>query len=124
MVAGKKRSVSVNSAGTSSGNSDSAYPVLSANGRFLAFHSAANDLVANDDNDSEDVFVRDIQTGATTLVSVNYFGSASGNNNSYVASMSTDGRLLIFESYATDLVTNDDTNGSGDVFVRPTLFSR
>ncbi len=59
------RLVSINSAGTASGNGDSVYflPVLSANGRFVVFDSNASDLVANDTNGATDVFVRPIGRG-------------------------------------------------------------
>jgi hypothetical protein len=89
------RLVSVNSAGTGSGNSTSgitftgdshiaADPVISANGRFAAYSSNASDLVTNDTNGSlRDVFVRDLQTNTTTLVSVRSDGAGSGNSNSF-----------------------------------------
>ena len=53
--------VSVNSAGTGSGNSDSSANVMSADGRFVAFGSYASDLVANDTNGKFDVFVRSLK---------------------------------------------------------------
>jgi len=52
--------VSVNSAGTDSGNGFSFVPVLSADGRVVAFWSEASDLVANDTNGTADVFVQPI----------------------------------------------------------------
>jgi Tol biopolymer transport system component len=117
--------VSVNRFGTGSGNSASFFsPVISADGRFVAFPSLASDLVANDTNGTNDVFVRDLQMGTTVLVSVNQFGTGSGNGSSpptpqpsrYV--ISADGRFVAFQSEASDLVAND-TNGTTDVFVRP-----
>ena len=56
--------------------------MISADGRFVAFFSAASDLVANDTNGTNDVFVRDLQLGTTTLVSINRFGTGSGNSSS------------------------------------------
>jgi Tol biopolymer transport system component len=115
--------VSVNRAGTGSGNGFSTSPVLSATGRFVAFVSTASDLVANDTNGAPDVFVRDLKTGTTTLVSVNRAGTDSGNGasfGSYAPLLSADGRVVAFQSAASDLVAND-TNGAGDVFAR--LFS-
>ena len=47
----------------------------------MAFGSGASDLVANDTNGTNDVFVRDLQLGTTTLVSINRFGTGSGNNS-------------------------------------------
>ena len=117
--------VSINRFGTGSGNSLSgvpAVPVISADGRFVAFNSAASDLVANDTNGTDDVFVRDLQLGTTTLVSINRFGTGSGNGPSGGPGggpvISADGRFVAFRSFASDLVPND-TNGTTDVFVRP-----
>src|SRR5207247_9725815 len=66
--------VSANSAGTASGGSISFAPAISPDGRFVAFLSDASNLVANDINGATDVFVRDLKTGTTTLVSVNSGG--------------------------------------------------
>ncbi len=109
--------VSVNSAGTASGNGFSSMPEISADGRFVAFRSNASDLVATDTNRTGDVFVRDLQTETTTLVSVNSAGTDSGNRFSLLCEISGDGRFVAFESVASDLVVTD-TNGSRDVFVR------
>ncbi|MCP9493516.1 MAG: thrombospondin type 3 repeat-containing protein [Pyrinomonadaceae bacterium MAG19_C2-C3] len=109
--------VSVNSAGTfsSSGSFD---PSISANnGRYVAFSSEANNLTANDTNAIKDVFVRDLQTGTTTLVSVNITGTGGGNHVSLDPSINANGRFVAFSSLASDLVAND-TNGTIDVFVR------
>ncbi|MGE0469387.1 MAG: hypothetical protein AB7L09_10130 [Nitrospira sp.] len=110
--------VSVNKAGTNSGNGSSGIPVLSADGRFVAFASDASDLVATAINGVPNVFVRDLQTGTTTLVSVNTAGTNSGNGSSEFGHvLSADGRFVVFESRASDLVAKD-TNGTNDVFVR------
>ena len=110
--------VSVNSTGTNGGNNYSYEPpVMSANGRFVAFASFASDLVTNDTNGKMDVFVRDMQTGVTSLVSVNSQGTQSGGDTSYAPAMSGDGRLVVFWSRASDLVPND-TNNLQDLFVR------
>jgi Tol biopolymer transport system component len=113
--------VSVNRFETNSGNSISSEVSLSADGRFVAFHSYASDLVTNDANGQLDVFVRDLRTGATALVSVNRFGTASGNGSAGGPgggpAISADGRLVAFTSHASDLVAND-TNGQPDAFVR------
>ena len=92
---------------------------ISADGRFVAFSSEASDLVANDTNGTTgDVFVRDLQLGTTTLVSINRFGTGSGNGSSgWLSAISADGRFVAFSSLASDLVAND-TNGTDDVFVR------
>jgi hypothetical protein len=120
---GTTRLVSVNQAGTGSGNGLSREGDLSPNGRFVAFLSIASDLVANDTNGVGDVFVRDLSTGTTTLVSVNQTGTNSGNGGSgllasglYGSAMSADGSIIAFVSEASDLVARD-TNGVKDAFV-------
>ena len=110
--------VSVNSAGAGSGNSSSLLPVISAHGRFVAFESLASDLVANDTNSTVDIFVRDLKTGTTSLVSVNSAGTGSGNRFSISPFISADGRFVAFNSFATDLVDNDTNGTVSDVFVR------
>src|SRR5205823_12918533 len=95
-------------------------PALSADGRFVAFDSAATNLVAGDTNGATDVFVHDRQTGATERVSVASGGGTQGNRNSggffAFPALSADGRLVAFHSAATNLVA-DDANGATDVFV-------
>ncbi len=108
--------VSINQAGTGSGNGVSFNPVFSTDGRFVAFSSGASDLVANDTNGTEDVFVRDLQTGTTTLVSINRTGTGS-NGGSSDPVISADDRFVAFLSDASDLVAND-TNNTTDMFVR------
>ena len=97
-------------------NDDSDSPSLSADGRFLAFRSAATNLVAGDTNLYGDVFVRDRRAGKTERVSVSS-GGAEGNANSYRPVISADGQFVAFVSDATNLVPGD-TNGHADVFVR------
>jgi len=109
--------VSVNQFGTGSGNDSSADPVISPDGRFVAFVSRASDLTAHDDaNGIEDVFVRDLQMGTTTLVSINRFGTGSGDSFSKDQALSADGRFVAFMSQASDLTAN--ANGGPNVFVR------
>ena len=109
--------VSVNAAGTASGNSDSAAATVSADGRFVVFTSEANDLAPGDTNLLTDVFVRDLALGTTTLVSVDAIGTASGNGASTTPSISADGRFVAFTSSADDLVATNNAVGP-DVFVR------
>ena len=101
-----------------SGNGSCGVPVMSADGRHVAFLSRASDLVTNDFNTLNDVFVRDLQSGVTRLVSVNAAGTRSGNRLSFDPVISADGRFIAFGSQATDLVTLPDTNNFPDVFVR------
>src|SRR5207248_11572305 len=97
------------------GNGFSAGPVLSADGRFVAFHSTATNLVAGDTNGATDVFVHDRQTGTTERVSV-ASGGTQGNASSAGPVLSADGGLVPFHSSATNLVAGD-ANGAYDVFV-------
>jgi len=106
---------SVSSSGVE-GNGASVSPSLSGNGRYVAFTSAADNLVAGDTNGATDVFVRDHQTRTTTLVSVPTGGGVAGGD-SREASISGDGRLVAFTSAAANLVPGD-INGGTDVFVR------
>jgi Tol biopolymer transport system component len=109
--------VSINQAGTAGGDFSSGQASISANGNLVAFQSYADNLVANDTNGSADVFVRNLRTGTTTLVSVNQAGSASGDGFSADPVISADGSVVAFDSFATDLVANDN-NFTGDVFAR------
>src|SRR5258705_244243 len=102
--------------GGSQGNSSSAWPSISADGRFVAFGSGASNLVAGDTNGGHDIFVRDRQRGTTERVSV-VTGGTQGNNSSHEPSISADGRLVAVGSGASNLVAGD-TNGADDVFVR------
>jgi Tol biopolymer transport system component len=106
--------VSVDSLGAP-GNSFSSSPAISADGRFVAFRSSATNLVAGDTNGQYDVFVHDRATGVTSRVSVDSFG-IQGNDRSYLSSISGDGTVVAFYSYATNLVPGD-SNRLEDVFV-------
>ena len=109
--------VSIASDGTQ-GNGSSVNPSLSADGRYIAFQSAASNLVAGDTNDADDVFVHDWSTGVTSLVSVGA-GGTQANGSSVGPSISADGHYVTFQSAASNLVAND-TNGVNDVFVHDT----
>jgi Tol biopolymer transport system component len=112
-----------------SGNGTSIYPSISANGRYIAFESTANDLVENDTNNScsdpllggncADIFVNDIEQNITSLVSVNSNG-VQGDLSSHKPAISADGRYIVFYSSATTLIEND-TNGIPDVFLHDRL---
>ncbi len=102
--------------GGAEGNDDSSYPSISADGRYVAFHSEATNLVSGDTNGRDDIFVRDTQTGTTTRVSL-ATGGAEANHGSRYPAISADGRYVAFESGASNLVSGD-TNGVYDIFVR------
>ena len=82
---GVTRLVSVNRSGNDSGNSFSLGQGLSPDGRFVVFTSDASDLVPNDTNGATDMFVRDLQTGTTAIVSINVTGIDSGDGFSLAA---------------------------------------
>ncbi len=98
------------------GNEASNDPVISANGRYVAFHSDSSNLVSGDINAVADVFVRDRKTGTTDRVSVDSSG-VQGNGASENPSLSPDGRFLAFTSEASNLAGGDG-NGLQDVFAR------
>ena len=107
--------VSVSSFGLNSVFSVSSdQPSISANGRFVAFRSYAPDLVVDDTNARQDIFVYDRDTGMIERVSVSSTGE-QGTNQSNFPSISADGRYVAFQSFANNLVDGD--NGNGDVFV-------
>jgi Tol biopolymer transport system component len=102
---------------------DSWSAAISGDGRYVAFVSAAANLVAGDRNRSADVFVADLRTGAIDLVSRSAKGG-SANGPSDGPSLSADGRFVAFESEASDLVCakdcrsdEEDINLLWDVFL-------
>jgi hypothetical protein len=106
--------VSVDSSGAQA-NGRSTSPAITGDGRFVAFESDANNLVAGDTNGTVDIFVRDRQAGTTTRVSVDSSGTEA-NGYSSTPAISNDGCVVAFYSEATNLVSGD-TNGLGDIFV-------
>jgi Tol biopolymer transport system component len=102
--------------GGGQGNGRSFVPAISADGRYVAFYSDASNLVSGDTNGARDVFVRDLQTGETTRVSVSTSG-AEANGDSFAPALSSDGRYVAFASAATTLV-DGDMNDANDIFVR------
>ena len=116
--------MTVNRTGTGSSNGTMFFPRghllpirISADGRFVAFVSDATDLVTTELIRRPNLFVRDLRMGTTTLVNVNHAGTESGNAEVSEFNISADGRFVVFESFASDLVAKD-TNGGFDVFVR------
>lgn len=100
----------------SAGSGWSYSSAVSADGRFVAFASEAEDLVAGDTNGLEDVFLRDRMLGRTTRVSISDGGS-QGEGPSGSPAISASGRAIVFASSADNLVAGD-TNGTIDIFVR------
>jgi hypothetical protein len=98
----------------SEGNGDSYNPAVSTTGRYVVFESYANNLVAGDTNNVADIFVFDRDTGEMRRASLTSSGAQALTGDSWVASISSDGRLVAFMSEAYDLVAND-TNLKFDV---------
>jgi Tol biopolymer transport system component len=117
-VANTTRIVSVDDDGTK-GNNYSLSPSISADGRYVAFDSRASNLVSDDTNNRQDIFVYDTVANTTRRVSVNDNGT-QGNSDSYDPSISADGRYVAFRSSARNLVSGD-TNGYADIFVYDTV---
>lgn len=119
LVAQKTQLASVNSAGKPVGNF-SQNPVISGNGRYVAFQS---NNVAGTVNGTSDVFVHDLQTGSTVLASVDSAGNPADRGDASYPSISSDGRYVAFDAAAQNLVPGD-TNSAQDVFVHDMLTGR
>ena len=96
-------------------NDSSQRPSVSGDGRFIAFHSSATNLIEGDMNNSSDIFVFDRETETTSRVSVNTEGGDPDSHSIFPA-ISGNGRFVSFWSVATNLVP-DDTNEVTDIFV-------
>lgn len=110
--------VSVDHLGLNPGRGISDSPSLSGNGRLVAFNSAAPDLVPNDLNGTWDIFVRDVAAGSTVLASPNSTGQFSANGSSYWPLISSNGAVVVFASYATDLVSSPEVDSGLQVYAR------
>jgi len=114
-MTGQSNLVSANLSGTGGGNGNSYNPLMSYDGRYVVFTSRASDLVPNGNNNVTDVFVRDLHTGTTMLVSRNSEGNGPGNGFSATTAMSADGRTAFFQSFANDLAPGD-YNQARDIY--------
>lgn len=119
-LSGNTERVSVSSLGAEGTGGDSRFPSITPDARYIAFQSKAEGLIPGDTNGAWDVFVRDRATGTTERISVSDAGTQI--RTSARASISDDGRFVVFHSWANDAVTYD-TNGKIDVFVRDRLAS-
>ena len=113
---GSTRRVSLTSAGLE-GNNHSSRPVISGDGRYVVFHSDADDLVAGDTNVQQDVFVHDQRSGQTVRVSTDAVGVQGGKLSSQPSIAAASGHI-VFESWAENFF-HGDVNQAPDVFVRP-----
>ena len=109
--------VSVNQTGTGAGDRDSRFPLISPDGTFVVFQSFASDLVDAPTRGVGDIYLRDLQTGVTTLLSVSSLpGDGGGNAYSGRPYLSGDGRVVIFGTFADNLVPGDYTD-SKDIMI-------
>lgn len=95
-------------------NRDNSRPSISADGRFVAFDSAAGNLVTG--IGGRQVYVKDTSTGDIVCASLDDAGAA-GSGSSGSPMISADGTAVVFVSDSSNLVA-DDTNGKADIFVR------
>ncbi|HEY5914820.1 MAG TPA: hypothetical protein VJA21_29875 [Verrucomicrobiae bacterium] len=117
LATGITRLVSVSTNGAS-GDGFSGEPSISADGRFIAFTSAMYKRVEGGVRRSRDVFIRDLQAGTTTLVSVNASGTAPGWGPAYSPTLSSDARFVLFRSTAIDLAPGFLSSWSENLFIR------
>jgi LPXTG-site transpeptidase (sortase) family protein len=113
-ISGTTETVSVSTNGIQ-GNGQSNNAAISGDGRYVVFHSNSDNLVPNDSNGSFDIFLHDRNTNSTERISLSS-GGVQGNDESYSPSISSDGRFIVFNSLASNLITND-TNNASDVFL-------
>ncbi len=109
--------VSVSTGGVQVGPG-SAAPAISADGRLIAFTSSASNVIANDTNFATDVFVRNLNTLTTSMVSVDG-GDVQGEGSSHHPTVSADGRYVAFVTPAQ--LVADDENHVEDIYVRDRL---
>jgi Tol biopolymer transport system component len=113
-LTGQTIKISVSSSGQE-GNGVSVGGPISNGGRFVAFFSEATNLVPNDTNGFADIFIRDVHTGKTKLISLSSSGE-QGNDEVGSFDMSANGRFLAYRSFASNLVPGDG-NGVPDIFL-------
>jgi Tol biopolymer transport system component len=97
-------------------NAPSGEPSISDDGNRIAFSSRASNLVGVNGAIARSIFLRDVEEGTTTLVSRTFATGGPGDGASSDPDISGDGRYVVFESAASDLVPGD-TNGAVDIFV-------
>jgi len=108
-------------AGGEQGNGGAYLATFSPDGTKIVFYSGASNLVAGDTNGEDDVFVKDLVTGAVTRISTDSAGAQAAhpqsNNVGVRPLFSPDGTKVVFYSLANDLVAGD-TNGKVDLFLK------
>ncbi len=118
-VAGTTTRVSVSSSGGQA-NGGSYLGGISPDGNLVVFSSSANNLVSGDANGKSDIFVRNLSTGVTNLVSLASDGITQGDGQSYFPSISDDGRYVTFSSDAENFGSGNDGH-EGDIFLKDTV---
>ena len=98
-----------------SGNSYSRKGRISSDNRYVTFQSRATDLVKDDTNGCKDIFVRDLKTGKTTLISLTTDGKQL-DGDSCKASITADMQFMAFKSAALNAIPEDD-NDKSDIFI-------
>ncbi len=111
---GTTQLVSVGIDGPSNGSSFA--PVLSGDGQSIIFRSSATNLISNDDNQSSDLYLRDLVNGVTTRINSNSGIPNLASEDTLGGDISANGRYVVFESLSDDIVANDN-NQLSDIFV-------
>ena len=112
---GELRLISTNQQGAQ-GNGHSSHPLLSSDGRWLAFESDASNLVVGDTNGKRDIFIKDLQTGLIERLNLSSNGQQD-NGNAHLEAMSANGRVLAFSSDGDNLSAGD-SNRQRDIFIK------
>lgn len=115
LVLGTTRLVSINQGGTDSANFESYPDGISDDGRYISFSMSASNVVAGDTDNNTDVFVRDLVTETTFLMSPEAAGITPLINESLLTVISGDGSTVAFSSMGSGLVAND-LNNLSDIY--------
>ena len=103
IAAGTTELVSINLTGDASSNGHSDYPAMSADGNRIAFRSTARNIDPLDHDTLSDIYVRDLTTNVTQLVSVNALGTGSGNRPVDTPLISADGNVVAFQTESSNI---------------------
>ena len=112
---GETRLISISNNGEQ-GNGTSGGPVITPNGRYIVYSSVADNLIDGDINLGNDLFLFDVYTEETSLISVNSDGIQGTGGASHPA-VSADGLRIVASSGATNFGAVEDTNGETDIFL-------
>ena len=119
MTTGAFQLISEDSGGVE-GNNNSRGGVISEDGQWAVFRSEASNLVAGDLAGQRDIFIRDLNTWEIRRVTETNTGVESNSATDYF-DVSSDGRYVVFSNSSTNLISESDTNGTSDVFIRDML---